>query len=269
MVISRDTKIYFSVSQSPTNFGATVYNSLLEQFGLDAVYIPRVAPNDAKCLVDAIRILNVNGCSVSMPLKMLVGNYLDYLSPDAASINAVNTIVNENGKLCGYNTDYVGIYQALLGKSISTALIYGSGGTCCSMTFALRELGVQQIFVTGRTEDNVRSIATKLGITYVGSIDEIIKSGKRFNLFANVTPASVHVNHDMCKLLDVSDLIFDVVLSKTETNLVAQAKKLNKTTIDGVTMYIFQVQRQFELYFGIKPEASEIKDILINNKLIT
>src|SRR5438046_2951853 len=132
MKITKDTTCCISIAGSPGNFGATLFNTAFEALSLDYIYKPfRVMPEDLSKAVAGIRAFGVRGCGVSMPHKIKVLDLLDAIDPLAEEIGAVNTIVNNNGKLTGYNTDVSGAMRALKerydvrGKS---AHIIGSGG---------------------------------------------------------------------------------------------------------------------------------------------
>ena len=107
MKINSKTELYLTASSKPSNFGVTIYNELFDKYNLNKLYLAR-AIVDPKALIDIIKFLDVKGCSVSMPLKSEVILLLDEVDEVAKKLNSVNTIINENGKLSGFNTDYFG-----------------------------------------------------------------------------------------------------------------------------------------------------------------
>ncbi len=136
MIDSR-TRLFISAARSPGNFGATVYNELFRLYGLNAVYLPRKI-TDAGRLVEAVRALGIEGCSVTMPFKSAVISYLDKLDRTALRTGSVNTIVNRNGVLTGHNTDHYGAAAVLAALKPRSALIYGAGSVSRSLLLALR-----------------------------------------------------------------------------------------------------------------------------------
>lgn len=107
-LIGRDTRLCMSLSARPGNFGTRFHNRLYELLGLDYVY-KAFSTQDLAGVVRGIRALNIRGCAVSMPFKEDVIPLLDALEGSAAVIDSVNTIVNDDGRLTGFNTDYLAV----------------------------------------------------------------------------------------------------------------------------------------------------------------
>lgn len=134
-----------------------MHNAVIRARGLEAeyMYVPfQIDPDRAGEAVAALRMLHIAGANVTVPCKALVIPYLDRLSPEAASVGAVNTIVPEDGGLAGYNTDIGGILDALdyaqfppAGKSV---LLCGTGGAARGVLQALKSGGASHIFLAGR-----------------------------------------------------------------------------------------------------------------------
>jgi shikimate dehydrogenase len=104
--ITRDTTLCVSLAARPSNIGTRFHNFLYDELGLDFVY-KAFAPVDLEAAVAGIRGLDIRGAGVSMPFKEACIPLLDELDPSAAAIDSVNTIVNDGGRLRGYNTDYL------------------------------------------------------------------------------------------------------------------------------------------------------------------
>lgn len=260
MQITRETKLFLSASQSPSNFGATVYNALFAARGINSVYVPRVAPASAKALIDSVRALSVAGCSISMPLKSLVIPFLDHVDALASSTNSVNTIRNDQGKLFGANTDVSGITFALQGVTASSVLIYGAGAVVGSVAAALKMLGAKQIAVVARREDAARDSAKQHDISCPGSAQDVARSKEHFDLLINATPASYDKSAtELFNLIDNVETVFDFALSPEPTPLIQKAQTLGKRAIIGAQMYKGQVQEQFKIYTGISVSIPEIE----------
>ena len=101
-----------SVAKNPGKFGETVHNAGYDVLGLPFQY-KAFSTNDISGVIKGVRALGIRGCSVSMPFKETVVPYLDRLDPLAKKIGAVNTIVNKNNTLIGYNTDFYGAKECL------------------------------------------------------------------------------------------------------------------------------------------------------------
>src|SRR3954462_1208883 len=128
--IGRDTKLCMSLAARPGAFGSRFQNRLYEVLGLDFVY-KAFPTTDLPAAVGGIRALGIRGSAISMPFKEAVIPLLDHLEASAAAIDSVNTIVNDDGRLTGYNTDYSAVRTLLEGSGLAADtpfLLRGSGG---------------------------------------------------------------------------------------------------------------------------------------------
>ena len=114
-MISKDTEVCISIAGKPGDFGARFHNTAYRVLGLNWIYVPRrIDTAQLKSVIEAVRVLNICGCSVSMPHKTEVMKYLDNVDQLASKIGAVNTIVRQSdGTLKGYNTDFYGAKRAI------------------------------------------------------------------------------------------------------------------------------------------------------------
>lgn len=257
--LNKNTKIFFSASSKPGNFGTTIYNQLFEKYGINAIYLPR-AIVDAKKLIDAICTLDISGCSVSMPLKTKVIPLLDELDEIAKQTNSVNTIVNNDGKLKGYNTDVYGATQAIQHElQPKTTVIYGAGSVSGSLITALKACGCNDIVITARDHHKAQATAEKFQVKY-SKIGEL--GNKQFDLMINATPASINKeNLELFSLINHTKAVFDLVVSDT-TSLIAEAKAKSLKTINGLQMSKHQLQKQFYHYTNITPTLEEIENAI-------
>lgn len=140
---NKDTQLCMSLSGRPGNFGLRFHNHLYEQLGLN-FYYKAFSSQDLPGAVGGIRALGIRGCGVSMPFKEACIALVDELDPSAAAIQSINTIVNTNGHLKAYNTDYIAIAQLLQSHAVpqdSTFALRGSGGMAKAVASALRDGG--------------------------------------------------------------------------------------------------------------------------------
>lgn len=107
-MIDRDTRLCMSLAGRPGNFGTRFHNYLYEKLGLNYIY-KAFTTQDIAAAVNGVRALGIRGCAVSMPFKESCIAYLDALAPSAKAIDSVNTIVNDDGRLTGLNTDYIAV----------------------------------------------------------------------------------------------------------------------------------------------------------------
>lgn len=144
MLINKDTSIYCSFSQTPGNNGCKFFNSKFKENNINAIYKSFYSDN-IEDSINAVKTLGIKGCAVSMPFKTEVLKYIDEKAPEVESIGAANTIINRNGYLKAYNTDWVGVYNYLLkslpnGLGKATLYILGNGGFSKATQYACDKL---------------------------------------------------------------------------------------------------------------------------------
>ena len=128
-----------SIAGKIGGLGVVMHNRAYQKAGLEAVYVS-FEPTGAKEAVEAMRNLGIRGMGVTMPYKTEVMEYLDEIDETAAAIGAVNTIVNDQGKLTGYNTDYRGAIDGLLEETElrdKKVALFGSGGVGRAILYGL------------------------------------------------------------------------------------------------------------------------------------
>lgn len=145
MLIDKDTKIYCSFSSNPGNNGCKFFNEKFQSQNINSIYKSFYSDN-IKDSIKAVKSLNIKGFAVSMPFKIEILDYVDELSEEAKEIGAANTIINDNGYLKAYNTDWVGAYEYI--KSIkniasSSLKILGNGGFSKAVQYACNLLELQ------------------------------------------------------------------------------------------------------------------------------
>src|SRR5574344_158860 len=129
-LINKETVMCMSLAARPGNFGTRFHNFLYEELGLDYLY-KAFRTQDIVGAIAGVRALNIRGCAISMPFKEACIPLVDELDPSAQAIDSINTIVNTDGHLKAYNTDYIAIAQLLAAHQVSADLRFslrGSGG---------------------------------------------------------------------------------------------------------------------------------------------
>ena len=143
-MINKDTKIYGSFSTTPGNNGCDYFNNLFQSKNINAIY-KSFYSNDIGKSIEAAITLNFLGFAVSMPFKTEVLKYTDTITPGVKIIGAANTIVNNNGTLTAYNTDWLGVYNFLStfsGTLESHITILGNGGFSKAAQYACNKLNI-------------------------------------------------------------------------------------------------------------------------------
>lgn len=228
-----------------------VHNAAFEHLGLDYVFLAcRV--EHLKEAVEGIRALAFKGISVTIPHKVAVMNYLDEIEAVAGRIGAVNTVVNRDGRLIGYNTDWSGAVRALedvMSLQGKTAAVLGAGGAARAIAFGLREKGADPVIVN-RTLSKAQALASELKCRF-GGIELMDKLS--FDLVINATSVGMYPQvHEtpVRKELLKNVLVFDTVYNPLRTRLIRAAEENGCPAITGLAMFINQAALQFEIWTG-------------------
>ncbi len=242
-----------------------MHNQAFAAAGCNAVYLAfRVTEPGAA--INSIKALNFKGLSVTLPHKVAVMQYLDEIDETGARIGAVNTIVNNNGKLTGYNTDCSGAMEALRtrtsieGKSVA---IIGAGGAARAIGFGLKSAG-GRLTILNRTRSTGEHLAADLQADFL-PLDEC--QPDRYDVLINTTPVGMHPDTDATpiakKKLSKEMVVMDIVYNPLKTRFLKEAAARGCRTINGVDMFVFQGAHQFELWTGKKAPVEVMQDAVL------
>lgn len=254
------TRLCMSLAARPGSFGSRFHNRLYEHLGLDYVY-KAFTTTDLVAAIGGVRALGIRGCAISMPFKEAVIPLLDRLDSSAAAIDSVNTIVNDEGRLSGYNTDYSAIVALLAQAGIGADtpfLLRGSGGMAKAVAAALRDRGHRQGTVVARNETSGRALADGCGFSWAVTTD-----GLAAPLLINATPLGM-AGADAGQLafsealVAGAEIVFEVVALPVETPLMQAAQRLGRRRISGADVAVLQALEQFVLYTGVRPDADTV-----------
>ncbi|MGI8419873.1 MAG: shikimate dehydrogenase [Candidatus Levyibacteriota bacterium] len=228
----------------------------------DFVYIAaHVKPADLSQAVQGFRALQIKGVSVTLPHKTTIMQYLDTIDDAAQKIGAVNTIINDKGKLKGLNTDWTAIITSLekitklSGKNIA---LLGAGGVARGALYAFTQ-NDGKVTIFNRTIDVAKKLAEEFGCKYA-SLNDLEKVADSEIIF-NATSVGLHPNTNQTplpnKYITKKHIVFDAIYSPYETRLLREAKRQGATVIHGMEMFLYQGMAQFELYTNhIAPEEA-------------
>ncbi len=199
--------------------------------------------------------------NVTIPYKTAVIPYLYYISPEAKRINAVNTIVNKDGKLYGYNTDFLGLKGLIEKANVSLenkkVLVLGSGGTS-KTAFAVAEyMGASSVIKVSRREKDGY-------ITY----DEAYKIADEIDVIINTTPCGMFPNTGV-SAIDISkfknlEAVFDAVYNPLKSQLIIDAQKMGITAVGGLYMLVLQAAYAVEYFTGKPVDLNAVDEIFKN-----
>lgn len=259
MTIDQHTALYGVVGYPIAHsLSPTMHNTGFAAIGLNAIYLAFENRNIEGC-IQAMRVLNIRGMSVTLPHKSSVIPLLDEVDGLAEKIGAVNTVVNEDGHLRGYNTDAMGALRALEEKievSGKSCLIVGAGGAARAIGFILREKGVK-LKVTNRSIDRGESLARSLGCPFM-PLDALKEP--MADLLIQTTSVGMSPRKEECLvpegILREGMVVMDIIYNPLETALLSLAKARGCVTINGLRMFIHQGAEQFRLWTGLEAPIS-------------
>ncbi len=244
-----------SLSQVPVMLGATMHNAGYRALDLAFTYVP-FGVHDLPGALAGMRALGIRGFGVSVPFKQQIMPLLDELDPLAERIGAVNTVLNDRGRLIGYNTDWYGAVRAL--EEIRPidgvrVLLIGAGGAARAIGYGLVEKGAE-LSLTNRTAAKGQQLADQLAAHWVawdkgnkGHYDVVLNASS-CGMAGNATQ-----QHDSPLPLPKPGLtgdmiVMDIVYKPLDTTLLQRARQRGTRTIHGGRMLLYQAVRQFELY---------------------
>ena len=261
-----------------------MYNYCFEKLGLDYAYVAfDIKEDGVKKALEAMRLFDMRGMNVTMPDKVEAAKYMDELSPAAKLICAVNTIINENGKLIGYNTDGEGFVNNLRdhGGEVKDKkiVVAGGGGAATAIIVQCALDGAREIVIfnkkdgfferTLETAEKIRGAALNCSVN-VYDIDDVQKMTEEIrtsDLFVNATVVGMKPMDNESVIKDLSALrpglwVADIVYNPEETKLLMDAREAGCTCVGGKGMLIWQGASAFQLYTGKEMPVEEVKELL-------
>lgn len=263
------------------SFSPAMQNAAFEQLGLNYVYLAfPVNPEDVGTVLKAFRAAGVAGLNITAPHKQAVIPCLDEITPEAVYAGAVNTIVNDNGRLVGYNTDGAGFLRSLekdggIKPEDKTFMLLGAGGACRAVAAALALRGARQIYVANRSYNRAMELAEKINQIKSGivkplnlAVEEMVPYTKECDVVINTTAVGMYPQTDASPLADSSSilrpsqLVCDLIYNPPRTLFLTQAEKAGCSTLSGEGMLLYQGTEAFRLWTGEEPPEDLMRMML-------
>ena len=252
-----------------------LHNYWFEKYEIDASYsILEVEDENLQNIIKKIRSQELSGVNVTLPYKQKIINQTDKIVNDAELTGSVNTILLDDDKIIGENTDVFGLQAAYLkeidncrGKS---ALIIGAGGVSPSVILSLYKSGVRKISITNRTKEKCIFLKKKFTYLNVVSWDNLKNEVKNFDIIINATSLGLKGGEDFnFKFVNTkNDVIYiDTIYNPLETKTYKYLKEEGKKVFNGLYMFIYQGQKSFYLWNKINPEIDNGIIELLYSKL--
>ncbi len=264
-ILNKDMQVCISLAARPSNLGTRFHNFLYDELGLNFVY-KAFTTTDLEGAVRGIRALNFRGCSVSMPFKEAIIEFVDVMAPSALAIESVNTVVNGGGVLTASNTDFEAVLSLLGERGVDptlSVLLRGSGGMAKAVAAAFKRAGFSDVTIQARNAAAGQALATKLGFDFVTD-SELAAKAQGFDVLVNVTPigmAGANENELSFEhaLIAGAMVVFDAVAFPAETPLIVAGRAAGKTVLTGAEVIALQAALQFEAYTGVSLSADQVR----------
>lgn len=240
----------------------------LDKLGIDGAYIPLpVKPEDFTGAVRALATLHFRGANVTIPHKETAYAVCDEVETHARRLGAVNTLVFEDGRILGSNTDGVGFLANLRQEApgwrpqSGAAVVLGAGGAARAIVVALLDSGVPEVRLVNRTRARAEEVATALGGPIrVLDWGDWARALSGAALLVNTTSLGM-TGHPPLDLdldpLPSGAVVNDIVYQPLETELLARARQRAHVTVDGLGMLLHQARPGFKAWFGVRPEVDD------------
>jgi shikimate dehydrogenase/3-dehydroquinate dehydratase type I len=242
-----------------------MHNSALKKMGLAENY-SAFCVGDIGGAIQGVKAMNIRGASITIPFKVAVMEYINDIDDDALEIGAVNTIVNNNGRLTGYNTDWLGLILTLkeaMPVKNKTFVIIGAGGTARAAVYGIIKEGGFPI-VVNRSPENGKIISGKFNCPFY-SLSQI--GGIRADCLINTTPVGMypHVDKSPVKEGDLAGYkyVMDVIYNPLRTKLLKDAERHGCHIFSGADMFVHQGAEQLRLWTGKEPPRALMRKVIL------
>lgn len=262
------------------SFSPAMHNGAFEQMGLNWAYMPfEVHPDDLSRAVQGISAVGLVGVNVTVPHKQKVIPLLHELDPAARLIGAVNTIVNQEGRLIGYNTDGKGFVTSLekdanFNCNNKKALILGAGGAARAVAIQLALAGVKKLYITNRSQDKAAQLAGDIE-QGTATQTEVLAWGKELpnprvaevDLIVQTTPLGMSSTSNLApdfpfEALHSGQVVCDLIYNPETTLFLRQAATQKARIYNGLEMLLYQGVLAFELWTGLRAPVEVMREAL-------
>jgi shikimate dehydrogenase/3-dehydroquinate dehydratase type I len=242
-----------------------MHNAALKKMGIEENY-SAFCVQDIGSAMEGLRGMNIRGASVTIPFKVAVMEYLDDIDDDALEIGAVNTIVNNNGRLNGYNTDWLGLILTIK-KAMTirnkTFVIVGAGGTAQAAAYGIIKEGGLPVIIN-RTAERGKILSKKWNCPFY----PFSEAGRiKADCLINTTSVGMNPQRDKspvsAETLAGYKYVMDVIYNPLKTKLLADAEKRGCKILSGVDMFVHQGAQQIRIWTGKEPPRTLMKKVIL------
>lgn len=248
-----------------------MHNDLFSFYHIDAHYHPfQVVPSHLEDAVKGLKAIGAAGFNVTVPHKSSIIPLLDSIDGLAREIGAVNTVVNENGKFIGYNTDGLGFLEGLKTHVSSVSdkriLIIGAGGAARAIYFTMMENRPKAVDIANRTVEKAKKLIMDCSVSLPSnaiSLEEasgrlgdyeIIVQTTNIGMYPKITVQPLSYSH-----FNKNSLVCDIIYNPLESKFLQEARKCGAKTQNGINMFVYQGALAFEKWTGIFPDVDRMR----------
>ncbi len=283
MIISGKTRVCGVIGDPIEHtLSPIMHNAAFKALKLDFAFLAfKVKVADVEKAVSGMRALGIHGLNVTMPHKSAVINYLDEVDQAAKAIGSVNTILNKDGRLFGFNTDGVGALQALRENGVEPrgkkVLLLGAGGAARAIAYTLaRE--ADELVILNRTAKQAAELANLLKQTFDRKVvadalspNAIKDTLQDSDVLINATSVGMKPNANQTPVafewLRPDLAVMDIVYNPVETKLAKDAKAAGAKVVSGFEMLIYQGAASFEIWTGHSAPVEVMRHAALNHLL--
>lgn len=245
-----------------------IHKKVFRENKINGVYnLFSVSQKNKNNIVESLKTLGISGCNVTIPYKEVVMEQLDFISEEAKSIGAVNTILIRDGKAYGYNTDYYGFGKMLERKNIdikgNSFFVLGAGGAARSVLKYLEDNEASKIVLVSRDKEKAARRFRSFNIDFM-SYGDLNNIEDEFAII-NTTPCGMYPKIDTVavssKIINKFEVAIDIVYNPLETRFLKIGKELGLKTVHGLFMLVGQGVKAEEIWNEINVEKSTEEEI--------
>jgi len=251
-----------------------IHNAAFRHLQLDHTYIAyRIPAGELAAGIEALKAIKIAGFNVTIPHKIEMMKLLDEMDTTCKVIGAVNTVLNDNGKLKGYNTDMIGFLDPIKKKNLaiegSQVLLLGAGGAARAIITAMVKEKAEKITIVNRTQENAKELtefAKKIGGNVdVAPMQEVDKLIADYKFIINSTSIGMKNEPSPIPTENISknSIVYDIVYQPMNTDLIKKSKENGATIIYGYEMLLSQAACSFEIWHKTEAPYDVMKKALL------
>ena len=252
----------------------TIHNAAYRELQLECTYIAyRVAQGDLATGIESLKKIKISGFNVTIPHKIEMMNYLDNVDENCKKIGAVNTVLNDDGILRGFNTDMDGFLEPIKRKEFqiknSKILLLGAGGASRAIIAGFQKENAREITIVNRTKtngDELAQFSNELGLNATSNtIEDMNLFDSNFDFIVNASSLGLKNESSPISFEQINQdsVIYDIVYSPMNTDFIKKAKDKKLEVIYGYEMLLGQATRAFEIWHEMKAPYNAMKKALL------